>query len=99
MKLNAIDPDDMTLGEVEYFEETSGLTLDELMSGRITMKAVLAMIVVQQRRVNPDYSMDDARQLKRGDIEFEPPPEPKQPQDHLDPTPPAAKRRASRPTE
>ena len=96
MKLHAIDPADMTLGEVEYFEETSGLTLDELMAGRITMKGILAMIVVQERRVNPAYSMDDARKLRQGDIEFESPP--KQLEDHKDPTPPAAKR-APKPTE
>lgn len=63
MSIN-IDVNDLTLGEVEFFEEESGLTLADLQSGAMTTKAVTALVCAVKRRENPDYTMDDARKVK-----------------------------------
>lgn len=65
-----IDVNDLTLGEVEVFEELSGQSIEDLMGGSITTKALLALITVTQRRENPDYSMDDARRVKISELEM-----------------------------
>ncbi len=70
MELN-IDPNDLELGEVEFFEEQSGLSLGDLQNGVITTKAIIALITVTERRKNPAFTMEDARKLKLGDIAVE----------------------------
>lgn len=68
MKIS-IDLNTMTLGELEFFEEESGLTIDDLAAGKSSSKAVIALITIQERRENPRFSMDDARKLPISDIE------------------------------
>ncbi len=70
MKLE-VNLDDMTLGELDYIEQESGLGINDLVAGKMTTRALLAVIVVIEQRKNAAYSMDDAKQLKIGDIEVE----------------------------
>lgn len=65
-----IDLDDLTLGEVEFFEETTGCSIDEIGNKNMTTKALLALVVIHQRRTNPEYTLDDARQVHVTDITF-----------------------------
>ena len=65
----SIDVNDLTLGEVEFFEEQSGLTLADLQAGQLTTKAVIALVCVTKRRDDPAYTMDDARKVKMSDFE------------------------------
>ena len=60
----SIDVNDLDLGEVEFFEEQSGVSLSDLQDGAMTAKAVIALVCVVKRRENPDYTMDDARKVK-----------------------------------
>ena len=60
----SIDVNDLTLGEVEFFEEESGLTLNDLQDGSMNSKAIIALVCVVERRKNPEYTMDDARKVK-----------------------------------
>lgn len=84
MDLN-IDVNDLTLGEVEFFETESGLSFDDLAAGRTNTRAIIALVTITERRTNPDFTMDDARKLKLGDIKVSGPPD-------ADPTEPAGER-------
>ena len=68
MKLT-IDAEDLTLGEVEFFEAEAGLSFEDLANGKSSTRAMLALIVIQERRTDPAYSMDDARKLKLREVE------------------------------
>lgn len=70
MKLT-INAEEMELGEVEFFEAESGLTFDELTQGRTNTRALLALITIQERRKNKDYTMDDARKIRVSEIEVD----------------------------
>lgn len=64
-----IDVNSLTLGEIEFFEEQSGLSFEELTAGQVNTKALLALITVQERRTNPGYTMDDARGIAVGELD------------------------------
>jgi len=66
----ALDIEQMTLADLEFFEEQSGLSIEDLSQGRFTTKAILALITIDRRRTDPAYTMDDARKLKFGEVEF-----------------------------
>lgn len=71
MKL-AIDANELTLGEIEFFEDQSGLTFDDLSEGRMNTRGLMALLVLTERKGgNGAFSMDDARALKLGEIEVE----------------------------
>jgi hypothetical protein len=67
------DPGSMTLGEIEEFEEITGHRMEELGPKTIRTKDIVALIFLQERRVNPAYSLDDARAIKLSEFEFGPP--------------------------
>ena len=73
-----IDLNTLTLGELEFFEEESGLTIDDLAAGKSSTKAVIALITIQERRGNPKFTTEDARKLPISDIQV----------GVVDPTPP-----------
>ena len=64
-----IDVNSLTLGEIDFFEEASGLSFDELSGGKVTTKALMALIVIQERRKNPEYSMADAAGISIAELD------------------------------
>jgi hypothetical protein len=78
-----IDLDTLTLGELDFFEEQSGLSVEDLAAGKSSAKSAMALICIQERRTNPAYTMDDARKIPVSELEVE----------VADPTPPKAKPR------
>lgn len=64
-----IDVNDLTLGEVEFFEQESGLSLGDLQDGKMTAKAVIALVCLVKRRTEPDFTMDDARKVKLSEFD------------------------------
>jgi hypothetical protein len=70
-----IDIGELTLGEMEAWEELTGepfgVFLAACESGleRLPTRYVSALVVVLQRRENPDYSLEDARRLRASDVE------------------------------
>ena len=60
----------LNLGDVEFFERESGLTMEELAAGRYNTAAVIALIVIQQRRSDPSFTMDDARAIPVSELEI-----------------------------
>lgn len=63
-----IDVEEMTLAEMEFFEEQSGVPIQDLAGGNVPVRALLALITIQERRRDPKYTMDDARKLKFSDV-------------------------------
>jgi len=82
-----LDLDALDLGEVDFIERESGLTINDLAAGEMNTRALMAVIVVLQRRTNPHYSMEDAAKLKVSDIEVE----------RVDPTPEASETETPKP--
>lgn len=65
-----INPDDLTLGEVEAIEEVVGKPFSEAFAGAVSAKAAIALVYVVKRRDNPDFTLDDARAYKIADLEL-----------------------------
>jgi hypothetical protein len=63
-----VDPNEFTLGELEEFEEMTGLGLEAL-GPAMPAKAITALVYLIERRTVPTFTLDDARKVKVGDIE------------------------------
>lgn len=74
MKLR-LDPDALTFGDLEDFESATGEKLLDAFSkaseGDLSAKALIGLVWVCQRQIDPEFSLDDARKLKLTEIEFE----------------------------
>jgi hypothetical protein len=63
-KIN-VDPDDLTLDEVEEVETLLGGPIDQIYSsGRPRAAALKAVLLVVMRRTNPDATIEDAGKVK-----------------------------------
>jgi len=71
-----LDIGELTLGEMEAWEELTGRPFGDFLAAcesgleRLPTRHLLALIVVLQRRENPDYALEDARDLRLTDVEF-----------------------------
>lgn len=66
-----IDPDDLSLGEVESIEEILGQPFSQVfVNGGVSAKAAVALVYVVKRRDDPAFTLDDARSLKIGSLDF-----------------------------
>jgi len=65
-ELILVDPDDLTLGEVEDFEQASGTSIANVLAGEVSARALIALVWVMKRRDNPAFTMDDARKIRFG---------------------------------
>lgn len=63
-----LNVEDLTLGEIEEMEQAAGLKLSELGNG--SAKATIALIWISQRRLDPAFTLEDARALKVAELEF-----------------------------
>ena len=86
-----IDPDSMTIGDLEDFESVTGKSFDKVLAGTIvkdeetgevikddkgrpvrevSMRAVdlKALIWVTQRAANPEFTLEDARNVRVTDL-------------------------------
>ena len=64
----ALDPMDLTLGEMDLIEETTGMGFEEayksLGEPGPKAKVLMAMALVVKRRENPDVTMAEVKDLK-----------------------------------
>ncbi len=59
----------LTLGEIEFVEETSGLAIESMGDAdRPKMKFVIALVTVLKNREDPDWSITDTRNLGIGEL-------------------------------
>lgn len=64
-----LDPNELTLGEGEEFEELTGLAIASLKPGAaIPSKALSVLVYLVKRRSNPDYTLDDARRIRYAEL-------------------------------
>jgi len=67
-----LDLDQLNLGEVDFIETESGLTINDLAEGKMNTRALMAVVVVlEHKKGNAAYSMTDAAHLKVSEIEVE----------------------------
>ena len=60
----SFDLSTMTLGEVEVFEDLTGVPFDEAFQpGKPKAKAMRALAVINKRRTDPDYTWEQAGEL------------------------------------
>lgn len=84
------DPNEWTMGDLETFEDMTGLTLEEAFrpsnikdaSGevekdnrgrpvkgmRMSAKTMLAIVFIQKRAEDPEFTLDDARKVKFSEL-------------------------------
>ena len=64
-----IDLDDLELGEIEEFEELSGVSIAQIQSG-LPAKAISVLVWIIKRKQDPDYTLDMARKVKLSSVDF-----------------------------
>lgn len=64
-----IDLDDLELGEIEEFEELSGVSIAQVQSG-LPAKAVTALVWIVKRKTDPNFTLEMARKVKLSDVDF-----------------------------
>lgn len=66
-----IDISDLTLGEVEEFEEITGLALSNFGEGKpFPAKALVALVFLTKRRIDPSFTIEDARLLRINELSY-----------------------------
>lgn len=71
-----IDPDDLTIGDLEDFEDITGQSFDQAFqangngTAHVSAKAIKAMVFLVKRRDDPSFTLDDARNVKIGALDI-----------------------------
>lgn len=66
-----IDPDDLTLDEIDEVEETIGGPIDAIFtSGKPKAKVLKAIVLVITKRTDPDATMETIGSVKLSDLEL-----------------------------
>lgn len=60
----SFDPDDLTLGEMIDFEDISGIPIGAFSPERLGIRAFLAIVYINGKRSNPNYTLDEAKAVK-----------------------------------
>ena len=75
-----IDVNELTIGDIEELETLVGKPFGEIFAdGNLSAKAMAAIVYVVKRRDEPGFTLDDARTMKLGEIEFDVEPDPTKP--------------------
>lgn len=64
-----IDVSDFTLGEIEEFEEIAGVPMSSLSSQNTPARAMTALVLIAKRRTDPDFTIEQARLIRMGELE------------------------------
>lgn len=60
-----IDLDDLTIGDLEDFEDIVGVTFEDAQAANFaSIKALKALVFLTMRKTDADFSLDDARNIK-----------------------------------
>ncbi len=63
-----LDVGELTIGDVEDIEEICGRPFDELDFDKPSAKLVKAVVYILNRRTNPGFTLDDAREVKLSEV-------------------------------
>lgn len=66
-----IDPSKLTLGDLEDFEERTGMQLQEAFADetRVSAKAMITMLWIVRRAENPESTYEDARRIPFSELQ------------------------------
>lgn len=79
-ELIEIDPNTLTLGELEQIEDIVGRNVTmELERGTPSAKTLLAVVFIMKRRKDPGFTLEEARTLNIGQIRAGAKNDPKEP--------------------
>lgn len=56
--------DDLTLGEVEFYEDYTGEGIGEVYDNGLIGKGTAALYTILKRRTEPNYKIEDAKKVK-----------------------------------
>jgi len=69
-----VDPSQLNLGDIEDIEDTVGMPISQVFEsfgdGTWTARMFASLAWVTERKNTPEFTLDDARQLKLDDITF-----------------------------
>lgn len=71
-----VDPDELTIGDLEDFEEAAGVAFEDAFvagpDGNVkpSLKAIKAIVWVVKRQSDPGFTLDDARNVKLVELEI-----------------------------
>lgn len=71
-----VDPDELTIGDLEDFEDASGQAFEDAFAegpdGNVkpSLKAIKAIVWVVKRQSNPAFTLEDARKVKLADLQI-----------------------------
>jgi hypothetical protein len=75
-----IDANSITLGELEQIEDITGRNVvSELGRGQPSAKTMTALVYIFKRRLDPDFTIDDAKNMDVMSFRIEAPSNPKEP--------------------
>lgn len=68
-----LDPDELTLGDLDDFEETVGESFFDCIKPGVmpSTKALLALVWITERKSDPTYTLAQAREVKVGDLDID----------------------------
>lgn len=69
MSTMKLDLSDLSLGDVEDFEELTGTSIGSISEGLGTVKQMRALIFICDRKKYPDMKFEDTRNIKFKDLE------------------------------
>lgn len=66
-----IDANQLTLNDLKEVEKLSGGSLQGLAAGEMSADMLIALVFVVKRREDPGFSLEDAGNVRIGDLEVE----------------------------
>jgi hypothetical protein len=70
-----VDPEDLTLGEVDEIEEIAGCALGRIDWEAPPARVTLALVYVYHKRDDPAFTLEAARKVKLSELEYVTPPQ------------------------
>lgn len=71
-----IDANHLTLNDLKEVERLSGGDLQGLATGKMSADMLIALVYVVKRREDPEFSLEDAGNVRVGELEVEFDPDP-----------------------
>jgi len=63
-----LDVDQLTIGDVEDIEEICGKSFEELNFDKPSARLLKAIVYVNGRKTNPNFTLEDARQVHLNEV-------------------------------
>lgn len=63
------DLNELTIGDLEDLEDIVGVPFDQINMERPSMKVAKAMIYIVKRRTDPDFTLEDARDIRVSELQ------------------------------